>query len=134
MKKLISAALVCIAACLMAACSSGQSPKATVEKYATAVMKGDYRTALEQVAFKGTPEEVARTREQYASLCEEKTKEGMKDSDRLSAFTIDNEQVDDEGGTAIVTTTMTYADGHQKTDDVKLVKDDDGQWLIDSNK
>ena len=33
MKKLISAALVCIAACLMTACSSGQSPKATVEKY-----------------------------------------------------------------------------------------------------
>ena len=134
MKKLITAALVCIAVCLVSACSSGKSPKATVEKYAAAVIKGDYRTELEQVAFKGTPEEVTQMREQYASLLEEKTKEGLKDSDRLSSFTVDDEQIDEENGTATVTTTMTYADGHQKTDDVRLVKDESGAWLIDSNK
>lgn len=105
-----------------------------MEKYAAAVIKGDYRTALEQVAFKGTPEEVTQMREQYASLLEEKTKEGLKDSDRLSSFTVDDEQIDEENGTATVTTTMTYADGHQKTDDVRLVKDESGAWLIDSNK
>jgi hypothetical protein len=29
---------------------------------------------------------------------------------------------------------MTYADGHTKTDNIKTVKDDNGNWMVDSNK
>lgn len=134
MKKLIFSAIVCVLACVMVACSNGNSPKAAVTRYAEATIKGDYKAALEQVYFKGTPEEVAKTREQYVSLLEEKTKEGMKDSDKPTAFNIDNEQIDEESGTAVVTVTMTYADGHTKTDDMKVRKDDNGQWMVDGNK
>lgn len=134
MKKLIFSAIVCVLACVMVACSSGNSPKAAVTKYADATIKGDYKAALDQVYFKGTPEEVAKTREQYLSLLQEKTKEGVKDSDKMTSFTIDDEQIDEANGTAVVTITMTYADGHTKTDNIKTVKDDNGNWMVDSNK
>ena len=134
MKKLIFSSIVCVLACIMVACSSGNSPKSTVEKYAEATIKGDYKTALDQVYFKGTPEEVAKIREQYVSLLNEKTKQGLKDNEKMTAFNIDNEQIDEENGTAVVTVTITYADGHSKTEDMKVKKDDNGQWMIDSNK
>ena len=134
MKKLIFSAIVCVLACVMVACSNGNSPKAAVERYAGATIKGDYKTALDQVYFKGSPEEVAQIREQYVSLLEEKTKKELKDSEKMTAYNIDNVQTDEENGTAVVTVTTTYADGHTKTDDMKVKKDENGQWMIDSNK
>jgi len=135
MKKLLLASLVLIIACVMTGCGAlGNGPKATVEKYAAAIIQGDYRAALDLVYFKGTPEEAEKTREQFASLCEEKTKKGLKDSDTMTKCEILDEQVDKENGVATVTAKLTYADGHEKTDDIKLVKGDDGNWLIDNNK
>ena len=134
MKKFMTIALMGIIACVMVACSSGNSPKGTVEKYTEAIIKGDYRTALEQVAFKGTPEEVAQKRERYATLCEDKVKNGQKDKDKLVKYEITDEQIDEENGTATVTATLTYADDHTKEDTMKLIKDEDGKWLIDAGK
>lgn len=133
MRKLMIAALVCALACVMAACSSN-TPKAAAAKYTEAVIKGDYKSALELVYFKGTPDEAAKRREQYVSLCEEKAKNGIKDKDKLTSYKITDEQIDEENGTAVVTAELTYADGHSKTDNMKLRKAEDGQWMIDSNK
>ncbi len=134
MKKAIFCVLMTL---LLLACGKGQgdnTPKGVVTQYAEAIIHGKYLEALNLVYFEGSEEEVQELREKFANLCEEVAETGMKDSDRLVSYEIGEVVVNEEEGKATVVTTLSYADGHSKTDKLKLRKDMQGQWFIDEEE
>jgi hypothetical protein len=134
MKKAIFCVLMTL---LFFACGKGQgdnTPKGVVTQYAEAIIHGKYLEALNLVYFEGSEDEVQELREKFANLCEEVAETGMKDSDRLVSYEIGEVEEDEEEGKATVVTTLSYADGHSKTDTLKLRKDEQGQWFIDEEE
>lgn len=122
---------------VLLSCGNGRgdnTPKGIVTQYAEAIIHGKYLDALNLVYFEGTEEEAQDLREKFANLCEEVEKAGMKDSDRLVKYELGEEEVNEEEGKATIVTTLFYADGHSKTDTIKLRKDEQGQWFIDEEE
>ncbi len=134
MKKLMTSAFVCMMAFVMAACSGGNTPKGVAEAYSQAVIKGDYKKAVDMIYFQGTPEDVQKKKDFYVDLIESKVKEGLPEDKTLTKFEVINEEIDEENGKATVTANATYADGSTKEEKTKLVKTEDGQWLVDGEK
>ena len=134
MKKLMISALVCVMAFVMAACSGGNTPKGVANDYAQAVIKGDYRKAVDMIYFKGTPEEVQKKKDFYVDMIESKVKDGLPEDKTLTKFEVISEEIDEENGKATVTANATYADGSTKEEKTKLIKNEDGQWFVDGEK
>ena len=133
MKKLLISAFVAIVAYLMTACSSNNSPSAAAEQYANYIMKSDYKSAINMIHFKGTPEEVQGQRDYYLQIIESKVKDGLPDDKKMTKYEVTKEEVDEENGKATVTANVTYANGKTKEETTKLVKTDDG-WFVDGEK
>ena len=134
MKRMIFCLLT---AMLLLACGKGSgdnTPKGIVSQYAEAIIDGDYRSALDLVYFDGTEEEAQEMREKFVKLCEEVTEAGIKDHDKLVQYVLGEEKVNEEEGKATIETTLSYADGHSKTETIKLRKDEQGQWFIDEEE
>lgn len=132
MKKLLISAFVAIVACLMTACSNN-SPSAAAEQYANYIMKSDYKSAINMIHFKGTPEDVQGQRDYYLQIIESKVKDGLPDDKKMTKYEVTKEEVDEENGKATVTANVTYANGETKEETTKLVKTDDG-WFVDGEK
>ena len=133
MKKLLISAFMAIVACLMTACSSNNSPSAAAEQYANYIMKSDYKSAINMIHFKGTPEEVQGQRDYYLQIIESKVEDGLPDDKKMTKYEVTKEEVDEENGKATVTANVTYANGKTKEETTKLVKTDDG-WFVDGEK
>lgn len=134
MKKVIFCVLM---TSLLLACGKGggdNTPKGVVTQYAEAIIHGKYLDALNLVYFEGSEEEVQDLREKFANLCEEVAEAGMKDHDKLAKYEFGEEEVNEEEGKATIVTTLSYADGHSKTETIKLRKDEQGQWFIDEEE
>ncbi len=134
MKKAFRTTFVMALAALLWACSGEadtNSPKHIVEQYAEAIIKGDYRGALDLVYFGGETEEAQQLHEAFTNLCEEMAKEGLKESDQLVRYQLGEEEIDEAKGKAIVQATLTYADGHSKEDEIHLLRNEQGLWLVD---
>ena len=126
--------LVAAVVCLTAACSGGNNPKAVAENYAAAIIKGDYKAAFDYVYFGDDKEEAQQKKEQILALVEEKVKNGVPDKSRMEKFTIVEEQIDEENGTATMTAMVTYGNGENRTEKISLLKNDEGKWMIDNAK
>jgi len=134
MKKILTALCVCALAIMLGACGSKNTPSATAEKYADYVIKGDYKSALDLTQFSGTEEQVEKQKEFYLQMLENKVKEGLPDDKKMTKFEVISEEIDEENGKATVTANVTYADGNTKEEKTKLVKTEDGKWMIDGEK
>ena len=101
MKKLMTSAFVCMMAFVMAACSGGNTPKGVAEAYSQAVIKGDYKKAVDMIYFQGTPEDVQKKKDFYVDLIESKVKEGLPEDKTLTKFEVINEEIDEENDNVI---------------------------------
>ena len=128
MRKLFFSTFVVLAAIFMAACSSN-SPKAAAE-----IIKGDYKTALEYVYMKGEPEEVQKKKEFYLQMVENKVKDGLPEDKQMTKFEVISEEFDEDETHATVVANVTYANGNTKEERSKMIKTEDGKWMVDGEK
>ncbi|MBO4612569.1 MAG: DUF4878 domain-containing protein [Bacteroidaceae bacterium] len=134
MKKILAALCVCAVALILGACGSKNTPSATAEAYADYIIKGDYKSAIELIQFKGSEEQVEKQKEFYLQMLENKVKDGLPDDKKMTKFEVINEEIDEENGKATVTANVTYANDTTKEETTKLVKTEDGKWMIDGEK
>ena len=67
-------------------------------------------------------------------MLENKVKDGLPDDKKMTKFEVINEEIDEENGKATVTANVTYANDTTKEETTKLVKTEDGKWMIDGEK
>lgn len=133
MKKLILSSFVILAAIFMAACSSN-TPKATAEAYYAKVIKGDYKAALDYVYMKGEPEDVQKKKDFYLQMVDSKVKDGLPEDKQMTKYVVKSEEIDEEGTHATVIGDATYANGETKEERAKMIKTEDGKWMVDGEK
>lgn len=105
-------------------CEQTKSPKAITKAALEEIKKKDYEKAL--FIFLGESED-KETKEVVALLSSKMT--GSNQVDEIKSFRIIEETI--SGDTAVVEAKVTYADGTEKNETFKYVKDEKGKWRLD---
>ena len=58
----------------------------------------------------------------------------MRKNGGIKSYEALSEQIDESGESAVVKMKIMYGDGSDKEDDIKLKKDEQGNWKIDMGK
>ena len=122
MKKIFAALCVCAVALILGACGSKNTPSATAEAYANYIIKGDYKSAIDLIYFKGTDEDVQSKKEFYLQMLDNKVKDGLPADKQMTKYEVTNEEINEEGDKATVTANVSYANDTTKEEKTKLVK------------
>ncbi|MBR1687891.1 MAG: DUF4878 domain-containing protein [Prevotella sp.] len=125
MKKILMSALVCVIAFAVASCAGGNTPSAVATKAMECAMQKDYKGLVDLFDI---PEEKAAEKEQLVQLFEQKGSSAPK----VESFKVLDETID--GDKAVVKMEVTDKDGKTDTSDMKLVKNDKGEWKLDMSK
>ena len=95
----------------------------------------DYDTFVEYVYL--TPkegEDIEGSRKMLSGMLQGKAEKTYAKKGGFKSYEILGEQVDEKGENAVVKVKMVYGDGSEKEDDVKLKKDEKGDWKLDMGK
>ena len=79
-------------------------------------------------------QDVEETKKQYEALLADKMDKLIEKRKGIESWEVISEEIAEDGMTAKVTTKIVYADGTTNEDKTKMIKTEDGKWLIDSNK
>ncbi|WP_298454669.1 DUF4878 domain-containing protein [uncultured Prevotella sp.] len=135
MKKLIGIMALMAALFIMTSCGGGNSPKSVTDKALKAMLDKDYDTFVEYVYL--TPkegEDIEGSRKMLSGMLQGKAEKTYAKKGGFKSYEILGEQVDEKGENAVVKVKMVYGDGSEKEDDVKLKKDEKGDWKLDMGK
>ena len=69
-----------------------------------------------------------------AAMLKEKASKEFEKKDGLKSYETLSEEISEDGNTAKVKMKFIYGNGTEDTDNIKLRKDDDGNWKIDMSK
>ena len=72
--------------------------------------------------------------EQLVALLREKGTKAMEKKQGLKSYEVLSEEISEDGKSATVKMKMVYGDGSEDTQDLKLVKNDDGDWRLTMGK
>lgn len=135
MKKLIGIVALFIAVFMMSGCS-GNSPKAVAEKSLSCMQDEDWEGYVNLMYFKEKEgKKLEREKEQYAALLKAKGGAVLDEKGGIKSYEIISEEIAEDGNTATVTAKVVYGNGKDtENQKVKLVKDDNGDWKLSSNK
>lgn len=120
---------------IMTSCGGGNSPKSVTDKALKAMLDKDYDTFVEYVYL--TPkegEDIEGSRKMLSGMLQGKAEKTYAKKGGFKSYEILGEQVDEKGENAVVKVKMVYGDGSEKEDDVKLKKDEKGDWKLDMGK
>lgn len=130
MKKLFTFAAVCLFVVALCACSSSKTPEGVTEKAIKCVIAKDYKGYVDLMHF--SKEKSDEDKQQIASLIKDKMSKEVENKEGIRDYTIGTPEITDDK--AVVPYTLTYGNGETKEDSMKLVKTEDGKWMIDSGK
>ena len=68
------------------------------------------------------------------ALLREKGTKAMEKKQGLKSYEVLSEEISEDGKSATVKMKMVYGDGSEDTQDLKLVKNDDGDWRLTMGK
>lgn len=129
-RKATITAIVCLMAYVFTACQNDAgSPTHVAEQCAEALISGDYEKAFEYVYF-GDEEKDQKGKEFALAIIQEMAKQGMPDDIQMKSFEVTDEEIDEKAGKATVTATVTYVSGKVRTEEIPLVKDKEGNWML----
>ena len=131
MKKLLSFAAVCLF--VMALCAYGGSsntPEGVTEKAIKCIADKDYKGYVELMHF--NKEKSSEDMQQIVALIKDKMDKEMDKKEGIKDYKIEAPEITDDK--AVVPYTLTYGNGETKEDKMKLIKTEDGKWMIDSGK
>ena len=136
MKKLLSMMAVALFALVLCGCSE-KAPKDVANEAMTCMKNKDYEGYVNLMYFKNQDdaskaEEVKKSREQIVSLVKDKMDKELDSKQGIKNFEVAEEKIEEDKAT--VKMKVTYGNGETKDNDMKLVKDKDGKWWLDSGK
>lgn len=135
MKKIIGFIAMAAIALVMAACGGDNSPKGVAEQAVKCIQDKDYEGYVDLMRItEKEGQDVAETKQGIADLLRSKAESTLDKKGGIKSYEILSETVADDGNSAVVQIKVTYGNGEEKTDDMKMVKSDGGKWLIDSGK
>ena len=134
MKKLLSFAAVCLFVLTLCSCSSADTntPEGTVTKAIKCIIDKDYKGYVDLMNFKEAKTD--EQKQQLAALVQDKMNKEIEKKEGIKDFKVETAEINEEEGKAVVPYTLTYGNGDTKDDKMKLIKTEDGAWMIDSGK
>ena len=134
-KKIIGFIAMAAIALVMAACGGDNSPKGVAEQAVKCIQDKDYEGYVDLMRItEKEGQDVAETKQGIADLLRSKAESTLDKKGGIKSYEVLSETVADDGNSAVVQIKVTYGNGEEKTDDMKMVKSDGGKWLIDSGK
>ena len=136
MKKLLIFAVVMAAVAVLGSCSESNSPKATAEKSMECLKNKDFQGYTDLLYFnKETlkdPEKVKQEKDTYRALLQKAFSTRTEGKGDIKEYSFVSEDVKDS--VAVVKMAVVSTTNDKDTVDVKLRKDDNGEWKLDSKK
>lgn len=115
------------------ACGSSNTPTAVAEKATECIMNDDFEGFADLMYFtKSDKVDVKEQKEQFAALLKEKAAKNEK-REKITSYETISEEIAEDGQTAVVKMKRTYGD-KEKTEEMKMRKDEDGNWKVDLGK
>lgn len=130
MKKLLSLAAVCLFVMALCACGSANTPEGVTEKALKCMISKDYQGYVDLMHFQ--KEKSSEDMQQIVALVKDKMDKEIDKKEGIKDYKIGTPEITDDK--AVVPYTLTYGNGETKEDKMKLVKTEDGKWMIDSGK
>jgi hypothetical protein len=130
MKKLLSFAAVCLFVAVMCSCGGSKTPEDVAKKAIECIIDKDYEGYVDMMYFK--EEKTDEEKAQLTALIVDKMNKEMEKKEGIKDFQVGTAEI--EENSAIVPYTINYGNGDKKEDAMKLIKDEDGDWKIDSGK
>ena len=137
MKKLITILGVLILTLVMTSCNSN-TPTKVAEKSSACIQKGDYEGYVDLIYQKKEEgkdkKEIEDEKQMLVAMMKDKATKKFEKQDGIKSYEALSEEISEDGKTAIVKMKIVMGDGSETTDDIKLRKDEDGNWKLDIGK
>ncbi len=130
MKKFLTFAAVCLFVVALCACGSSNTPEGVTEKALKCMVSKDYKGYVDLMHFQ--KEKSAEDMQQIVALIKDKMDKELEKKEGIKDYKIGTPEITDDK--AVVPYTLTYGNGETKEDKMKLIKTEDGKWMIDSGK
>ena len=78
--------------------------------------------------------EIEDEKQMLVAMMKDKAKKKFEKQDGIKSYEALSEEISEDGKTAIVKMKIVMGDGSETTDDIKLRKDEDGNWKLDIGK
>ena len=137
MKKLMTILGVLILTLVMTSCNRN-TPTKVAEKSIACIQKGDYEGYVDLIYQKKEEgkdkKEIEDEKQMLVAMMKDKATKKFEKQDGIKSYEALSEEISEDGKTAIVKMKMVMGDGSETTDDIKLRKDEDGNWKLDIGK
>ena len=133
MKKLFISMFVAVVALTLWSCGSANTPSAVAEEACKCVQNEDYEGYVDLLLLKETKNQESE-KQQFVAMLREKGTKTMEKKQGLKSYEVLSEEISEDGKSATVKMKMVYGDGSEDTQDLKLVKNDDGDWRLTMGK
>ena len=130
MKKVLTLATVCLFMLALCSCGSSNTPEEVTTKAIKCLIDKDYDGYVDMMYFK--KEKSNEDMKQIVALVKDKMDKELEQKQGIKEYKVGTPTIEDKK--AVVPYTLTYGNGETKEDNMKLVKTDDGKWMIDSGK
>lgn len=132
MKKLLSFAAVALFVLALCSCGGAQTPEEVATEAIKCIIDKDYKGYVDLMNFKEAKTD--EQKQQLAALVQDKMNKEIEKKEGIKDFKVETAEINEEEGKAVVPYTLTYGNGDTKDDKMKLIKTEDGAWMIDSGK
>lgn len=135
MKKLFGFLALMTALFIMTSCGGGNSPKAVTEKAMNALLDKNYDEFVEYIYI--TPkegEDIEGSKKMLSGMMQSKADKTYEKKGGLKSYEVLSEEIDESGEKGAVKVKIEFGNGNTEEDDMKLRKDDKGDWKIDMGK
>ena len=128
---------VLILTLVMTSCNSN-IPTKVAEKSIACIQKGDYEGYVDLIYQKKEEgkdkKEIEDEKQMLVAMMKDKATKKFEKQDGIKSYEALSEEISEDGKTAIVKMKIVMGDGSETTDDIKLRKDEDGNWKLDIGK
>lgn len=131
MKKIVSLIALAIVMLLAVSCTQN-SPKSVASEALNCIVKEDWEGLVNLMNYADT-EKGKEDKATTLALLKEKTG-NMDKEKKMVSFKILTETISEDGESAVVDYESTTAAGKKETKTMKLVKNDKGEWKLNSEK
>lgn len=134
MKKLIFGLILAIGAMIgFASCQKSETPSDVTKAYYEALVKQDFKGAMEFCCKKDGKLLTDEEKNQLSSMMEAKLKDEKTKAAMVAKYELGEETIAEDGTSAVVKVKTTTVDGKEKEVESKCLKID-GKWYINSGK
>lgn len=135
MRKIIRTVFLLVAATVMFACSGGNTPTTVAEKAVKCLQNEDYEGYVDLMHIdKKEVQDIENTKQMYTSLLKEKAGSDKSGIKGIKSFETVSEEISEDGNKAKVTMKLIMDGDKEKTETIKLIKEENGDWKLDSGK